>query len=283
MEVHASEVMQQGIETTHNLLEFAAADDLEGFKSLVREYAASLNQASAWYHRHYASHKMGWHLVTPVMIASLYGNLEVLKFILSYISNNGGNVNTVCGAGKGTALHYAVAGCSFHAIETVRLLLSYGADVNVVDAHGVRPFDVMMASSRQCYGKFEMELLLMNGAVDFMSPPPPLQLASNHPILHVGKSLDDEWRLQSIDTSNDPIHFAHSPLSDCSNFSPVFSTMIQVPTPTQEPLERTKENPIEPPFSDVKNSIYTSDDFRMFSFKVRPCSRAYSHDWTECP
>ena len=21
----------------------------------------------------------------------------------------------------------------------------------------------------------------------------------------------------------------------------------------------------------------------MYSFKVKPCSRAYSHDWTECP
>ncbi|KAJ0502302.1 putative transcription factor C3H family [Helianthus annuus] len=34
---------------------------------------------------------------------------------------------------------------------------------------------------------------------------------------------------------------------------------------------------------DIKNSIYSTDEFRMFSFKVRPCSRAYSHDWTECP
>lgn len=25
------------------------------------------------------------------------------------------------------------------------------------------------------------------------------------------------------------------------------------------------------------------DEFRMFSFKIRLCSRAYSHDWTECP
>ncbi|KAG0485502.1 hypothetical protein HPP92_009581 [Vanilla planifolia] len=29
--------------------------------------------------------------------------------------------------------------------------------------------------------------------------------------------------------------------------------------------------------------MYATDEFRMFSFKVRPCSRAYSHDWTECP
>ncbi|CAH8387573.1 unnamed protein product [Eruca vesicaria subsp. sativa] len=40
---------------------------------------------------------------------------------------------------------------------------------------------------------------------------------------------------------------------------------------------------VDPSFPDIKNSIYATDEFRMYSFKVRPCSRAYSHDWTECP
>ncbi|KAK3217784.1 hypothetical protein Dsin_011754 [Dipteronia sinensis] len=44
-----------------------------------------------------------------------------------------------------------------------------------------------------------------------------------------------------------------------------------------------KEYPIDPSLPDIKNSIYSTDEFRMYSFKVRPCSRAYSHDWTECP
>ncbi|KAJ4724275.1 Zinc finger CCCH domain-containing protein [Melia azedarach] len=44
-----------------------------------------------------------------------------------------------------------------------------------------------------------------------------------------------------------------------------------------------KEYPIDPSLPDIQNSMYTSDEFRMFSFKIRPCSRAYSHDWTECP
>ena len=29
--------------------------------------------------------------------------------------------------------------------------------------------------------------------------------------------------------------------------------------------------------------VYSSDDFRMFEFKVRKCVRGRSHDWTECP
>jgi len=44
-----------------------------------------------------------------------------------------------------------------------------------------------------------------------------------------------------------------------------------------------KEYPVDPSLPDIKNSIYASDEFRMYSFKIRPCSRAYSHDWTECP
>ncbi|CDY14802.1 BnaC04g47990D [Brassica napus] len=47
--------------------------------------------------------------------------------------------------------------------------------------------------------------------------------------------------------------------------------------------EFKKEYPVDPSLPDIKNSIYSTDEFRMYSFKVRPCSRAYSHDWTECP
>eukprot|EP00850_Spirogloea_muscicola_P024970 SM001877S04063 [mRNA] locus=s1877:18:1916:- [translate_table: standard] len=42
-------------------------------------------------------------------------------------------------------------------------------------------------------------------------------------------------------------------------------------------------DPVAVLLPDMRNSAYSTDEFRMFSFKVRPCSRAYSHDWTECP
>ncbi|RZB41412.1 Zinc finger CCCH domain-containing protein 66, partial [Glycine soja] len=44
-----------------------------------------------------------------------------------------------------------------------------------------------------------------------------------------------------------------------------------------------KDYPVDLSLPDIKNGIYSSDEFRMYTFKVRPCSRAYSHDWTECP
>ncbi|GAU27702.1 hypothetical protein TSUD_126480 [Trifolium subterraneum] len=48
------------------------------------------------------------------------------------------------------------------------------------------------------------------------------------------------------------------------------------------PIEK-KDYPIDPSLPDIKDAIYSTDEFRMFTFKVKPCSRAYSHDWTECP
>lgn len=44
-----------------------------------------------------------------------------------------------------------------------------------------------------------------------------------------------------------------------------------------------KEYPIDVSLPDINNGIYGTDEFRMYTFKVKPCSRAYSHDWTECP
>ncbi|CAA7392847.1 unnamed protein product [Spirodela intermedia] len=44
-----------------------------------------------------------------------------------------------------------------------------------------------------------------------------------------------------------------------------------------------KDYPADLTLPDIKSGIYGTDEFRMYSFKVKPCSRAYSHDWTECP
>ncbi|KAG6497283.1 hypothetical protein ZIOFF_041129 [Zingiber officinale] len=34
---------------------------------------------------------------------------------------------------------------------------------------------------------------------------------------------------------------------------------------------------------DAALAVYSSDEFRMYEFKVRRCARGRSHDWTECP
>ncbi|KAG5603080.1 hypothetical protein H5410_034450 [Solanum commersonii] len=58
--------------------------------------------------------------------------------------------------------------------------------------------------------------------------------------------------------------------------------LLLTPTVSKFGIEK-KEYPVDPSLPDIKNGIYGTDDFRMYIFKVKPCSRAYSHDWTECP
>lgn len=74
-------------------------------------------------------------------------------------------------------------------------------------------------------------------------------------------------------------------------FSPSMARELEVllraPCPrVSSPSKSTGEKKEYPPDStlpDIKNGIYGTDEFRMYTFKVKPCSRAYSHDWTECP
>ena len=37
------------------------------------------------------------------------------------------------------------------------------------------------------------------------------------------------------------------------------------------------------PNIDEDNPLYATDGFRMFCFKVLPCSKRFSHDWISCP
>lgn len=57
----------------------------------------------------------------------------------------------------------------------------------------------------------------------------------------------------------------------------------QIFPPAVKEGSEKKEYPVDLSLPDIKNGIYGTDEFRMYTFKVKPCSRAYSHDWTECP
>ncbi|KAI3705027.1 hypothetical protein L1987_75257 [Smallanthus sonchifolius] len=50
-----------------------------------------------------------------------------------------------------------------------------------------------------------------------------------------------------------------------------------------ETVVTKKEYPVDVSLPDINEGVYGTDEFRMYVFKVKPCSRAYSHDWTECP
>ncbi|KAL5580733.1 hypothetical protein UlMin_013175 [Ulmus minor] len=166
------------------------------------------------------------------------------KEVLNYILETGCvDVNRACGSDKATALHCAVAGGSTAAADLVKLLLAASADVNSVDANGNRPSDLIMPARRSALSPRKKALEL----------------------LLKGFSSVEE-------------------ISGFPEEEPEAQEQLEVSTPrvSKEGVER-KEYPVDLSLPDIKNGIYSTDEFRMYTFKIKPCSRAYSHDWTECP
>ncbi|GFP87783.1 zinc finger CCCH domain-containing protein 29 [Phtheirospermum japonicum] len=206
-----------------NLLELAAADDLPGFIHEIEEKGSDINESSFWYGKSFGSRKMGFEKRTPLMIASLYGSTQILKYI---VTTGKADVSKSCGSDRSTPLHCAAAGGSLSSVEAVKLLIDASADVDAVDANGMRPSDMIA---------------------------PCVKLFSSSP-----KKKALEMLLNGCHEEEGPIEARHV-------------------------AGEKKEYPMDVPLPDINNGVYGSDEFRMYSFKVKPCSRAYSHDWTECP
>eukprot|EP00252_Welwitschia_mirabilis_P019986 TRINITY_DN4789_c0_g1_i1.p1 TRINITY_DN4789_c0_g1~~TRINITY_DN4789_c0_g1_i1.p1 ORF type:complete len:765 (-),score=110.86 TRINITY_DN4789_c0_g1_i1:713-3007(-) len=246
-----------------NLHELAANNDVIGFKKAMEEEGSKIDEVSVWYCRQNGSKQMVLEQRTPLMVAALFGSLDVLGYMLSIYATCGADVNQVCGSDKSTALHCAAIGGSVRAVETVKLLLQSGADASRLDALGRKPVDILAVSPRLTEAKITLEKLLNpSGFEEFSS----MQMTGK---FYHFQSADAKGIIDSYTTG-----YGHSPTS-----SPKAS---EVQRSCNEGHEK-KEYPVDPSLPDIKNSIYTTDEFRMFSFKVRPCSRAYSHDWTECP
>ncbi|WCJ36890.1 Zinc finger CCCH domain-containing protein 56 [Euphorbia peplus] len=231
------------------LLEFAADNDVEGFKRLVCD-ESEIRAVSLWYGYMRVSRKRVLEHRTPLMIAAKYGSVDVVKLILALPEID---VNFSCGPDKSTALHCAASGGSANAVDVVKLLLRGGADPGISDANGYIPADVIVVSPSFPHLRIALEEVLKNdGSIsqwDGSSSSPPISLSS------------EEGTLSPVSGS------VFSPV----NFKP------------NNDAHGKKEYPVDPSLPDIKNSIYTTDEFRMFAFKIQPCSRAYSHDWTECP
>lgn len=241
-----------------SVLELAANNDVDGFRRWAERDPSSIDEAGMWYGRQKGSKQMVLEERTPLMVAATYGSIDVLKLILTLPEID---VNRSCGLDKSTALHCAASGGSVKAVDAVKILLAAGADPNSTDANGKRPVDVIVACPRFQENKLSLEKLLVTDA-----------------------SLGEQKRRVSTATSNSnspplspsPGNGSPSSHSD-STASPNISDL-----PVSSASEK-KEYLVDPSLPDIKNSIFSTDEFRMFSFKVRPCSRAYSHDWTECP
>ncbi|MBA0629833.1 hypothetical protein Godav_024330 [Gossypium davidsonii] len=167
---------------------------------------------------------MGFEERMPLMIAAMFGSIDVLNYI---VGTGKIDVNRACGADGVTALHCAVAGGASSSAQVIKLLLDASADANCVDANGNKPIDLIVPGLKSLSNskKKVIELLLKGDDVDG------------------GLNLEEE----------------------------------------SEKTVLKKEYPVDISLPDINNGIYGTDDFRMYTFKVKPCSRAYSHDWTECP
>lgn len=225
------------------LLELAAADDLIGFKTSVEEQGLDVDGFGLWYGRRVGSKKIGLEERTPLMVASMFGSTRVLTYILE---TGCVDVNRACGSDGATALHCAVFGGSAVVVEVVKLLLDASADVNCVDVEGNRPSDLIISFVSSSYHLKRKTLeLMLNGCAD-----------SNEAFI-LGDKIADRMEDQLVEE----VSSLHDP---------------------KDGTER-KDYPVDLSLPDIKNGIYGSDEFRMYTFKIKPCSRAYSHDWTECP
>ncbi|CAK9139355.1 unnamed protein product [Ilex paraguariensis] len=247
-----------------SLLELAANNDFEVFKQSIERDACGIDEVGLWYVRKKGSKSIVLEHRTPLMVAATFGSVDVLKLI---ISQPDVDVNRTCGPDKCTALHCAASGGSVNAVDIVKLLLSVGADTNIEDANGHRPFDVIIVPPKLQGIRAVLEELLINNFSDG-------SVGEGNLRLSITTSNSSSPTLSSSPENGSPSYPSES-LS-----SPMASKFSDVPGNF---TSEKKEYPIDPSLPDIKNSIYSTDEFRMFSFKVRPCSRAYSHDWTECP
>ncbi|KAJ7279870.1 hypothetical protein O6H91_Y373100 [Diphasiastrum complanatum] len=298
-----SQVLQRRI--CSSLLELAAENDLNGFSRVVEEGAA-LDEPDSWYGRVIGStYQMATEQRTAMMIASLYGSVEVLTYILCHLPFPITVVNKAWGPGKVTALHCAAAGGSVRAAEIIRLLLDHGAYANVKDVHGRQPVDMLVVSPMFLPMKASLEEMLNSWRINGQQSPVHSRnerseirnCASKVCLLFLPNPLSVSEHKCLDDFVPEPVDKTYNTTSTyLSLSSPDSSPLVSPPSPSSpkssedhspkssgEGTEKAREYPVDASLPDIKNILYTTDEFRMFSFKVRPCSRAYSHDWTECP
>lgn len=166
------------------------------------------------------------------------------KNVLNYIISTGRvDVNRASGTDGATALHCAAASGFDSAVDIVKTLLSNSANSDALDSNKKRPSELIPKTRFRNSRKME-SLLSHERGVD--------QDGNHH---------EQEGSNQNQNKKKD------------QNFTGFY----------KEEREKHDQYPLNISLPDINNEIFGTDEFRMYSFKIKPCSRAYSHDWTECP
>ncbi|KAK8651309.1 hypothetical protein V6N13_140916 [Hibiscus sabdariffa] len=113
-------------DTFTSLLNLATNNEVEGFKGSIEHDPSGVDEVGLWYGRQKGSKQMVNEERTPLMVASMYGSIDVI------LSSSNADVNRVCGSDKSTALHCAAAGGAVNVTDVVKLLLAAGADLRDV-------------------------------------------------------------------------------------------------------------------------------------------------------
>ncbi|PWA63368.1 zinc finger, CCCH-type, Ankyrin repeat-containing domain protein [Artemisia annua] len=129
--------------TSDILLEPAAKNDIGGFTKLLNLDSVSVDQVGHWYVYQKGSKQVVRDKRTPLMVASMYGSVDVMRKILSLSRCD---VNRSTGDDQTTALHCAASSGSLNAVVAVKLLLAKGADPSLMDANCLRPVDMIIDS-----------------------------------------------------------------------------------------------------------------------------------------
>ncbi|KAK8615343.1 hypothetical protein V6N13_069118 [Hibiscus sabdariffa] len=227
-----------------DLLELSASNDLIGFKFAIEEEGLDIDGTSLWYGRRIGSKMMGFEERTPLLIASTFGCKDVVDYI---VKSGCVDVNRACGSDGARALHCAAAGGSSHSPEVVKILLDASADMDSVDANGNRPGDLIAPAC--CNSDFHSRKKILEA------------------LLKGSGSIGEREGF---------------PARVANEMEEMEQQADSIPRAWKDGNEK-KDYPYDVALPDIKNGIYGTDEFRMYTFKVQPCSRAYSHDWTECP
>ncbi|XP_031485800.1 zinc finger CCCH domain-containing protein 66-like [Nymphaea colorata] len=154
--------------------------------------------------------------------------------------------------GSTDVLKYIISTYSTCGIDVNRASVSDGATALHCAASGGSPASAQLV-------KLLLEASADVNSVDAIGNRPGDLIPTSSPVL--SKSIDDLKSLLNVNGDG--------------KSSPVARTL-------KSGVEK-KEYPVDLSMPDIKNGVYSTDEFRMYTFKVKPCSRAYSHDWTECP
>ncbi|CAN8253215.1 unnamed protein product [Cochlearia groenlandica] len=226
------------------LLESSACNDLSGFKSLLEE--EGLEETIDRSGLWYGRRIGSKKMCFEERTPLMVASLFGSKDIVDYIIATGlVDVNRSCGSDGATALHCAVSGLSANSLEVINLLLSGSADPESRDAYDNKPVDVIFPCLSPVFTSRKKVLeRLLRGC----------------------NEAEDQEQEQDQEQGEDKEQERE---------------VVVSLSPPRESVR--KEYPVDPTLPDIKNGIYGTDEFRMYAFKIKPCSRAYSHDWTECP